>query len=107
MPDAIRRFGNAPKYGSNIPPTPLGVAPDVFLMPTVLPTEDNPEPDPHDLNTTRLPAKILTAHGVDPKDFANHIWQVVMRLVKVEERVLRETKVYHMGKLVEQRMPRR
>jgi hypothetical protein len=97
-----------PKYGNNSPPTDLGVAPDIFLMPNVLPTEDNPEPDPHDLNTTRLPAKILTAHGVAPQNFDEHIWQVTITLVKNKEgRTSRETKVYHKGKLLEQRTPRR
>ena len=97
-----------PKYNNKLPTTDLGVAPDIFLMPREIPTENTPEPPPHDLNTTQLPAKILTAHGVLAKDFDEHIWQVSIKLVKdVEGRVLRETKVYHKGKLVERKKPRR
>jgi hypothetical protein len=97
-----------PKYKNKSPNTVLGVAPDIFLMPRVVPTEDTPEPEPHDLNTTRLPAKILAAHGVVPDDFDEHIWQVTIRLVKNGKgRTLRETKVYHKGKLLEWRKPRR
>lgn len=97
-----------PKYTDKSPTTPLGVAPDIFLMPRELPTEDNPEPASHDLDTTYLPAKILAAHGVLPEDFDEHIWRVSIKLVKESDgRILRETKVYHKGKLVEQRKPRR
>ena len=96
-----------PKY-SEKPPTPLGVAPDIFLMPEIIPSEDEPEPKSHDLNTTMLPAKILTAHGVAPKDFEEHIWRVDIALVKnTKGDLLRETKVYHKGNLVEWRKPRR
>jgi len=97
-----------PKYKGKTPTTNLGVAPDIFLMPTVVPTEDLPEPDTHDLNTLQLPTKILTAHGVAPKDFNEHIWQVTMSLVKNSNGlILHETKIYHKGKLIEQRKPRR
>lgn len=97
-----------PKYKGKSPTTNLGVAPDIFLMPTVVPTEDLPEPDTHDLNTLQLPTKILTAHGVAPKDFNEHIWQVTMSLVKNSNGlILHETKIYHKGKLIEQRKPRR
>jgi len=97
-----------PKYKNKSPATALGVAPDIFLMPREVPTEDNPEPLPHDLDTTQLPAKILAAHGVAPKNFDEHIWQVSIALMKDSKgHVLRETKVYHKGKLIEQRKPRR
>jgi hypothetical protein len=95
-----------PKYKNKSPTTALGVAPDIFLMPREVPTEDNPEPPTHDLDNTQLPAKILAAHGVAPKDFEEHIWQVSIALVKDSEgRFLRETKVYHKGKLIEWRKP--
>jgi hypothetical protein len=96
-----------PKYPKT-PPTALGVAPDIFLMPSVLPTEDNPKPKPHDLNSTKLPARILAAHGVAPNDFDEHLWQVIITLVKDDKgRLLRETKIYHKGKQIEWRRPRR
>jgi len=97
-----------PKYKNKLPTTALGVAPDIFLMPEAIPSEHEPEPKPHDLNNTQLPAKILTAHGVAPKDFEEHIWRVSIALVKnAKGDLLRETKVYHMGNLVEWRKPRR
>jgi hypothetical protein len=97
-----------PKYQNKSPATALGVAPDIFLMPRAIPTEDNPEPSSHDLETTQLPAKILAAHGVSPRDFDEHIWQVTIALVKNGKgRTLRETKVYHKGNMVEWRKPRR
>lgn len=97
-----------PKYQSKSPATTLGVAPDIFLMPRAIPTEDAPEPSPHDLKTTRLPAKILATHGVSSKDYEEHIWQVTITLVRDNKgRVLRETKVYHKENLVEWRKPRR
>jgi hypothetical protein len=96
-----------PKY-KNKPTTLLGVAPDIFLMPEAIPSEDQPEPKPHDLNNTRLPAKILIAHGVAPKNFEDHIWRVNIALVKSSKgSLLRETKVYHKGQLVDWRKPRR
>ncbi|MCX5991184.1 MAG: hypothetical protein NTZ04_02465 [Chloroflexi bacterium] len=97
-----------PKYKNKPPTTVLGVAPDIFLLPRAIPTEDDPEPKSHDLNNTQLPAKILAAYGVAPGDFDEHIWQVNIALVKDDKgRILRETKVYHKGKMVEWRKPRR
>lgn len=96
-----------PKYGKKAPTTGLGVAPDIFLMPSTVPTENNPNPEPHSLDTTVLPARILTAHGVPRKDFYRHIWRVSIALVKDGKgRILRETKVYYRGKLIECRRSR-
>lgn len=97
-----------PKYKHKQPTTALGVAPDIFLMPRTIPTQQEPNPQPHDLNNIQLPAKILIAHGVAPKDFDEHIWQVSIALVKNNKgHIMRETKVYHKGKLIEWRKPRR
>jgi hypothetical protein len=96
-----------PKYKKK-PNTSLGVAPDIFLMPEAIPSEDQPEPKPHDLNNTQLPAKILAAHGVAPKNFEDHLWRVHITLVKDSKgNLLRETKVFHKGKLVDWRKPRK
>ena len=54
-----------PKYKTKRPTAVLGVAPDIFLLPRAIPTEDDPEPKSHDLNNTQLPAKILAAYGVN------------------------------------------
>jgi len=93
-----------PKYKKKSPSTDLGVAPDIFLMPEAVPSEENPCPPAHSLQTTQLPAKILQAHGVPPEEFPNHIWEVVLKLAKDGTgRTLRETRVFHKGKLVEVR----
>lgn len=62
-----------PKYNDMLPHEMLGVAPDIFLLPQSVPTEEDPNPPPHDLNTTRLPSLILSAHGVPPQDFNRHV----------------------------------
>lgn len=47
---------------------------------------------------------MLIAHGVAPKDFDEHLWQVSIEVVKDSKgRILRETKVFHKGNLVEAR----
>lgn len=93
-----------PKYTDRSPHETLGVAPDIFLLPQAVPSEEDPSPPPHDLSTTRLPALILTAYGVPEAEFNRHLWQVTISLVKDSTgELLRETKVYHMGKLIESR----
>jgi len=92
-----------PKYAGKEPPTELGVAPDIFLLPKDVPTEQNPNPPPHDLKTTQLPAKILVAYGVKPKDFDNHLWQVSIALEHNDKRTVRVTSVFHKGKLILER----
>ena len=93
-----------PKYTDRSPHKVLGVAPDIFLLPQTVPTEENPKPPSHDLKTTRLPALVLTAHGVPQAEFSRHVWRVSISLVKDSKgRPLRETKVFHRGKLLESR----
>lgn len=93
-----------PKYQGKLPPTELGVAPDIFLLPQTIPSEENPNPPPHDLSTVRLPARILQVHGVAPSHFEDHIWQVTISLTRdSDERIIRETKVFHKGDLLEVR----
>lgn len=90
-----------PKYRNKTPPSALGVAPDIFLLPRQVPSEKNPKPLTHELTTTMLPAKILSAHGVSPKDFETHIWRVTVKLTKNSAgRSVRETQVFHKGLLV-------
>lgn len=93
-----------PKYKNKQPSEELGVAPDIFLMPQAIPTEDEPRPQVHDLKTTYLPVLILAAYGVPPPEFSNHIWQVSIELVQgAADRFARITKVFHKGKLLEER----
>lgn len=91
-----------PKYQGMSPPTQLGVAPDIFLMPQSVPTEDSPSPPAHDLDSVKLPSRILTAYGVKPGQFDEHLWQVTIELSRDEEgRLIRVTRVFHKGKLVQ------
>jgi len=93
-----------PKYLKRTPSPTLGVAPDIFLMPKTTPSEDNPNPPVHTLDSTRLPEKILRAHGVQPSHFDEHIWQVSIKLIKDSAgRKRRVTEVYHRGRLLESR----
>ncbi|MHB8644808.1 MAG: hypothetical protein ACYDAR_03340 [Thermomicrobiales bacterium] len=69
-----------PKYIGMIPPTLLGVAPDVFLFPRRRPTLDDPEPPVHDETTLSLPFRILDAYGVSKEDRKRHIWNVFIRV---------------------------
>jgi hypothetical protein len=93
-----------PKYHGEIPPTELGVAPDIFLLPRWVPTEENPHPPMHDINTTLLPAKILVAHGVSPEQFEDHIWSVDISLVRDKKgRMKRAVQVFHKGRLLQSR----
>lgn len=93
-----------PKYKTKRPSTALGVAPDIFLMPRAIPTEKEPSPSTHDLKSTHLPGRILTAYGVAPEDFGNHVWQVSIELVQgAKGRLARVTRVFHKGELVEAR----
>lgn len=93
-----------PKYKNKQPSKALGVAPDIFLMPRAIPTEEEPNPPSHDLTSTYLPARILTAYGVSPDEFDNHIWQVSIELVPgAGDRLARVTKIFHKGKLLEER----
>lgn len=90
-----------PKYASRSPSPQLGVAPDIFLMPRRIPSPEDPEPPPHDLNSIRLPIKILNAHGVKPDEYGDHLWQVVIAVFRdTRGREVRETKVFHKGTLI-------
>ena len=92
-----------PKYQGKQPSTELGVAPDIFLLPQTIPSKENPNPPPHNLDTLRLPARILEAHGVASSRFEEHIWQVTIGLTQGETHMVRETKVFHKGHLLEVR----
>jgi hypothetical protein len=97
-----------PKYQNKLPPTELGVAPDIFLLPQAIPSLQNPYPPPHDLHTHKLPSKILASHGVRTNEFDDHIWQVIIEITKDGAgNVLREIKIFHKGKLVDSRPPRK
>ncbi|MCL5026102.1 MAG: hypothetical protein M1531_06370 [Chloroflexi bacterium] len=82
----------------------LGAAPDVFLMPQRLPTENDPKPPFHTMDTVLLPTRILKAYGVAPDEFEDHLWQVSIGLTRdARRRLVREISVYHKGQLVESR----
>jgi hypothetical protein len=91
-----------PKYFNKAPSSELGVAPDVFLMPQSIPSLDNPHPPVHNLNTTKLPARILAAHGVSPADVDDHVWQVSIQvIINTKGRTARLIEIFHKGHLIE------
>jgi len=91
-----------PKYFGTVPPTPLGVAPDVFLFPQRRPTLEEPEPPLHDESTLLLPFRILEVYGVAEADRMNHVWNVHIRVFEDPRgRLQRKMDVVHMGRVIE------
>lgn len=88
-----------PKYPEGTVPT--SIAPDIFLFPQRLPCLEDPTPPVHSLDTLRLPRMILDFFDVPPSDYPKHLWEVhveiVKRMVKNDERIVRQTAVYHQG----------
>jgi hypothetical protein len=92
-----------PKYPKK-EPGGLGVAPCIFLLPQRLPSASDPSPLSHDSKTIALPFGILTAHGVAPSGYSEHLYEVMVEVVQTAKgRVARKTSVYHAGKLIESR----
>lgn len=80
------------------------MAPDIFLLPHEIPTEENPEPPVHNLETMLLPTKILLAHGVKPEQFEEHIWSVSIKLIHDKKgRTQRNVQIFHKGNLIQSR----
>lgn len=97
---ALRR---CPKYEPQVDPDQ--VAPDIFLFPRHAPTEDEPNPATHTLESLRLPRMILESMGVAPEDFSRHVWEVRIALDRREPRAqrpvrIRRTTIIHQGQPV-------
>ncbi|WP_124328515.1 hypothetical protein [Desulfonema ishimotonii] len=92
-----------PKYSGQEEKIGLAAAPDVFLMPQVVPSADIPEPPVHTLDTLQLPRCVLALFGVAPAEMDNHVWYIHLKLIrKPDGRFQRELQVRHKGKIVDQ-----
>jgi len=81
------------------------IAPDIFLFPRHAPTEDNPQPAAHTLQSLRLPIMILDAYEVAPADYLRHVWEVciateVRQVKRGAPRRIRRTTILHQGLVV-------
>ena len=96
-----------PKYLGQETTIGMNVAPDVFLFPREQPTEENPTPSVHTLDTLKLPKLILELYGVAEADMLHHIWEVN---VSVEDagagKLRRSLRIVHEGKTVDEAVSR-
>jgi hypothetical protein len=96
-----------PKYPGSEATMGLRTAPDVFLFPQRVPTLEDPEPPVHTLDMLSLPRLILELFGIREEGLANHLWEVAVRLIVLEDgRVRSATEVRHRGQIVSQSMSR-
>lgn len=90
-----------PKYPGRESTIGLNAAPDIFLFPQRIPTDDDPMPPVHTLETLRLPNLILGLFDVDEASFPHHIWEVQVKIEEVSAgRLQRYVQVYHQGQIV-------
>jgi len=92
-----------PKYPPGVEAN--SIAPDIFLFPRHAPTEDNPQPAAHTLQSLRLPIMILDAYEVAPADYLRHVWEVciateVCQVKRGAPRRIRRTTILHQGLVV-------
>ena len=90
-----------PKYGGRETSIGLSAAPDVFLLPSHVPSLEDPEPPVHSLESLRLPGLILGLFGVDGSSVADHIWQVRVSLIQLSDgRLQRIVEAFHHNEVV-------
>ena len=90
-----------PKYPGNEETIGLNTAPDVFLFPIRVPTEDEPDPPVHSLDSLQLPKRMLQLFGVSNSDMTEHVWEVHMELKSISGRYQRVIQVWHKGQIVD------
>ena len=92
-----------PKYPGEETTIGMSVAPDVFLFPQEQPTEENPNPPVHTLETLKLPKLILELYGIEEAEIPKHVWEVNVGIEDVGEGKLRRSlRVIHMDKIVDE-----
>ena len=74
-----------PKYPGLEMAMGLRTAPDIFLFPQRVPTIEDPEPPVRSLERLSLPALILELFDVGQEAIADHIWEVAVRLIRLED----------------------
>lgn len=90
-----------PKYPGNEEKIGLNTAPDVFLFPVRAPTEDEPNPPVHTLDSLKLPKRILQLFGISDKNMVDHVWEVHVELKIAGGRYQRVIQVWHRGEMVD------
>jgi hypothetical protein len=79
------------------------VAPDVFLFPQRTPSLEDPDPPLHTLQTLKLPNLVLSSFNLSAEEFAQHIWQVRVLLIQLDNgKLVREIQVVHQTEVVDQ-----
>ena len=90
-----------PKYPGRADTIGSVAAPDVFLFPQRIPSESDPEPPVHTLETLRLPRLVLGLFGVEDEALSRHVWQVHVKFLRSRTgRVARKVEIFHQGQLV-------
>lgn len=89
-----------PKYAPGV--NPERIAPDIFLFPRHAPTEDDPQPATHTLQSLRLPEMVLQSFGVTQAEYASHLWEVRIQTENRQRRGgriqrIRRTTIIHRG----------
>jgi hypothetical protein len=92
-----------PKYPGLETAMGLRTAPDIFLFPQRVPTIEDPEPPVNSLEMLNLPRLILELFSIGPAAIANHIWEVAVRLIRLDDgRVRSITQISHQGRIISQ-----
>ncbi len=96
-----------PKYPGQEATITQNTAPDIFLFPQRVPSQDDPEPPIHTLKTLRLPKLILELFDISSNRHHKHIWNVHVKLLQLERgKLRREVKVVHQGTIVDSSLSR-
>lgn len=92
-----------PKYTGCEATIGLRAMPDIFFFPQRIPTLEDPEPPVHTLDTLKLPSLMLELFSVLASEQSKHIWEVQVRLKKLEkQKFQRMVVVKHQGEIVDE-----
>lgn len=75
------RLRPCPKYAAHEQEN-IRIAPDILLFPQRIPSQDDPEPPVHTLDTLRLPRLILDLFGVRGDLLPKHLWYVHIKIAE-------------------------
>lgn len=95
------RIRPCPKYPGNETTIGLNAAPDIFLMPQRIPTVQDPNPGVHTIDMLKVPKLILNEYGITDEEFAPHLWEVHVRVVRLSaDKYRRVVEVRHQNRVV-------
>ena len=91
-----------PKYPGSEDSIGIQAAPDILLFPCRIPTSEDPQPPVHSIKDVTLPSAILRLFGVAAADYPKHLWEVHVKIAKLDDgRLRREVEVWHRSQMVE------